>query len=114
MNLKIYHGVEELQHDVNLWLQQYNETRPHSGKYCYGKTPMQTFSASKKLAQEKDLSILKLPNMGVASEGSDEHLGSIAPSTDILENSEHQGANWHNAVNGVIINSHLTDNNLPV
>jgi len=111
---KIYHSVEELQRDANLWLQQYNESRSHSGKYCYGKTPMQTFLESKKLAQEKDLSILQLPNMEVVSEGNDEHLGSIAPSIDDVKISEHQGANWHNVDNGVIMNSHLADNNLSV
>ena len=111
---KIYHNVEELQKDVNLWLKQYNEARPHSGKYCYGKTPMQTFLESKKLAQKKDLNLLQLDNMGGVSEGNDEHLSSIAPSTDDVKKSMHQGANWNNVANGVIINSHLADNNLPV
>ncbi|HJD67651.1 MAG TPA: IS481 family transposase, partial [Rickettsia endosymbiont of Bembidion lapponicum] len=32
--------------------------RNHSGKYCYGKTPMQTFKDSKKLAVEKNNQIL--------------------------------------------------------
>ena len=40
---KIYHTLDELQADLDTWLQQYNESRPHSGKYCFGKTPMQTF-----------------------------------------------------------------------
>jgi len=26
---------------LDLWLAEYNQTRPHSGKYFYGKTPMQ-------------------------------------------------------------------------
>ena len=34
---------------------EYNENRPHSGKYCFGKTPMQTFQDSKHLAEEKQL-----------------------------------------------------------
>ena len=37
------------------WLREYNESRPHSGKYCYGKTPMQTFLDSLPLAKEKML-----------------------------------------------------------
>ena len=41
--------------DVDEWLRAYNEERPHSGKYCYGKTPWQTFLDSKHLALEKDL-----------------------------------------------------------
>ncbi|QGP41093.1 Integrase core domain protein (plasmid) [Piscirickettsia salmonis] len=50
---KVYNSLEELQVDVDEWLIKYNQHRPHSGKYCYGKTPMQTFQDSKHLAQEK-------------------------------------------------------------
>jgi hypothetical protein len=50
---KIYHSLEQLQTDVDEWLKKYNEFRPHSGKHCYGKTPMQTFLDSKKIAIEK-------------------------------------------------------------
>ncbi len=50
---KIYSSLDELQQDADLWLKYYNEERPHSGKYCYGKTPMQTFRDSKKIALEK-------------------------------------------------------------
>ena len=32
-----------------------NEARPHSGKYCFGKTPMRTFLDSIPLAKEKML-----------------------------------------------------------
>ena len=46
----------QLQADVDDWLKQYNELRPHSGRYCYGKTPLQTFSESKHIAQEKQVS----------------------------------------------------------
>ena len=52
---KIYHCIEELQQDVDAWLLVYNNQRPHSGRYCYGKTPMQTFSESKYLAEAKML-----------------------------------------------------------
>jgi len=52
---KIYHSIEELQQDVDEWLLVYNCQRPHSGRYCYGKTPMQTFSESKHLAEAKML-----------------------------------------------------------
>ncbi len=50
---KIYQSLEELQQDVDTWLVEYNEERPHSGKYCEGKTPMQTFRESLSIAQEK-------------------------------------------------------------
>jgi transposase InsO family protein len=50
---KIYHSLDELQHDVDGWVSKYNTLRLHSGRYCYGKTPMQTFLDSKHLAIEK-------------------------------------------------------------
>jgi transposase InsO family protein len=52
---KIYKTLDELQVDLDLWIKQYNEERPHSGKYCFGKTPMQTFLDSIPLAKEKML-----------------------------------------------------------
>jgi transposase InsO family protein len=55
---KIYRSVEEIQTDADEWLKKYNYERPHSGKYCYGKTPMQTFEDSKHIAIEKNLSNL--------------------------------------------------------
>jgi len=51
---KIYSSIDELQKDADAWLKYYNEDRPHSGRYCYGKTPMQTFLDSKKIALEKN------------------------------------------------------------
>ncbi len=53
----------ELQKDLDTWLRYYNNERPHSGKYCYGKTPMQTFKDSKKLAFEKNNEILYLEHL---------------------------------------------------
>ena len=50
---KIYKILEELQADLDLWIQRYNEQRPHTGKYCFGKTPMQTFFDSIPLAKDK-------------------------------------------------------------
>jgi transposase InsO family protein len=55
---KIYSSLDELQTDVNEWLRKYNEFRPHSGRFCYGKTPMQTFLDSKHIAIEKGCGIL--------------------------------------------------------
>lgn len=52
---KLYRTLEELQADLDAWLREYNEERSHSGKYCYGKTPFQTFLDSRRLAQEKML-----------------------------------------------------------
>ena len=56
---KIYRNIEELQKDVDIYIREYNEERPHSGRYCYGKTPMQTFKDSKSIADEKRLKNLK-------------------------------------------------------
>lgn len=52
---KLYHSLDELQADVNVWIETYNAERTHSGKYCYGKTPLQTFIDSAKLAYDKQL-----------------------------------------------------------
>ena len=52
---KLYQDLDELQADLDDWLREYNLTRTHSGKYCYGKTPMQTFLDSAHLAREKML-----------------------------------------------------------
>lgn len=55
---KIYNTIEELQTDVDIWLQYYNNERPHSGRYCFGKTPMQTWRESLHLTKEKMLDTL--------------------------------------------------------
>lgn len=57
---KIYRTLTELQADLDAWLHSYNYERPHSGKYCYGKTPIQTFMDSIKLAHDKQLDRLTL------------------------------------------------------
>jgi len=52
---KLYQTIEELQADLDGWMDFYNHERPHSGRYCFGKTPMQTFIDSKSLATDKVL-----------------------------------------------------------
>lgn len=52
---KVYSSLEQLQADVDEWLEVYNRERPHSGRYYYGKTPLQTFRDSKHLADQKQL-----------------------------------------------------------
>jgi transposase InsO family protein len=54
---KLYRSIEELQVDVDAWMASYNAERTHTGKYCYGKTPMQTFIDSAHLAHEKQLDL---------------------------------------------------------
>ena len=51
----LYQTLEVLQTHLDEWMQHYNFERPHSGRYCFGKTPMQTFLESLNLAKEKQL-----------------------------------------------------------
>jgi transposase InsO family protein len=55
---KIYTTLEELQTDLDEWVEQYNRERTHTGKYCFGRTPLQTFRETKHLAQAKQLDTL--------------------------------------------------------
>ena len=50
---KIYGSILELQSDLDAWVRSYNEERPHQGRWCFGKTPMQTFLDAMPLAKEK-------------------------------------------------------------
>jgi transposase InsO family protein len=50
---KIYKTIEELQQDLDQWIHWYNHERTHEGKYCFGKTPMQTLIDSISMAREK-------------------------------------------------------------
>ena len=50
MRKRLYTDLSSLQEDLDAWLGYYNHERPHSGRYCYGKTPMQTFEDSKSIA----------------------------------------------------------------
>ena len=50
---KLYRSIDELQIDLDTWLAEFNRQRPHQGRWCFGKTPMQTFLDAKPIAQEK-------------------------------------------------------------
>ena len=50
---KVYASIEALQVDLDAWMAEYNEQRPHQGRWCFGKTPMKTFLDSIPLAKEK-------------------------------------------------------------
>ena len=52
---RVYVSIEQLQADLDAWVTGYNERRPHQGRWCYGKTPMQTFLDTAPLAKEKML-----------------------------------------------------------
>ena len=40
---KSYATIDDLQTDLDLRMREFNEVRPHQGKWCFGKTPMHTF-----------------------------------------------------------------------
>ena len=50
---KIYRTIDELQTDLDAWITEYNEHRPHQGRWCFGKTSIQTFLDALPLAKEK-------------------------------------------------------------
>lgn len=50
---KLYLTLEELQHDLDEWIDYYNYRRTHQGKMCCGRTPMQTMIEGKEVWQQK-------------------------------------------------------------
>jgi transposase InsO family protein len=50
---KIYHSLDEMQKDLDDWVDYYNHQRTHQGKMCCGRTPMQTLLDGKKIWQDK-------------------------------------------------------------
>jgi transposase InsO family protein len=50
---KLYSSLEEMQNDLDQWMNYYNLERTHSGRHCFGKTPMETFKESLILARQK-------------------------------------------------------------
>jgi len=40
---KIYAATGELKKNLDVWMMEYNEASPHLGRYCFAKTPIQTF-----------------------------------------------------------------------
>jgi transposase InsO family protein len=50
---KIYQSLEELQLDLDHWINKYNTERTHQGKMCCGRTPMATLLDGKYIWMEK-------------------------------------------------------------
>jgi len=50
---KISRSIEELRAHLDVWMRDYNTVRTHQGRWCYGKTPMQTFIDTPQVAKEK-------------------------------------------------------------
>lgn len=52
---KLYSTLEELQKDLDEWVNYYNNDRTHQGKMCCGRTPQETLLDGKKIWIEKNL-----------------------------------------------------------
>lgn len=52
---KLYSNMEELQKDLDEWMEYYNNERTHQGKVCCGRTPMATLLDGKTIWTEKNL-----------------------------------------------------------
>ena len=50
---KIYNSIDELQIDLDNWIDYYNNQRTHQGKMCCGRTPMETFTDGLTIVKEK-------------------------------------------------------------
>ena len=50
---RIYESIDQLQEDLDIWLNSYNNKRTHQGKRCDGKTPMETLLDGKRIWKEK-------------------------------------------------------------
>lgn len=52
---KLYTSLEELQTDLDEWVEYYNNERTHQGKMCCGRTPIETLLDGKRVWAEKKL-----------------------------------------------------------
>lgn len=52
---KLYSTLQELQKDLDEWMEYYNNDRTHQGKMCCGRTPMETLLDGKSIWAEKNL-----------------------------------------------------------
>jgi transposase InsO family protein len=52
---KLYSTMEELQQDLDEWMNYYNNDRTHQGKMCCGRTPLETLLDGKSIWAEKNL-----------------------------------------------------------
>ena len=54
---KLYLSLQELQADLDSWIDCYNRQRTHQGKMCCGRTPLQTLITGKEVWNEKITSL---------------------------------------------------------
>jgi len=50
---RVYLSLNELQADLDAWMDYYNNERTHQGKMCCGRTPPQTLIPGKEVWNEK-------------------------------------------------------------
>ena len=50
---KVYQTIDELQADLDQWIDDYNNQRTHQGKICCGRTPYETMMEGKEIWKEK-------------------------------------------------------------
>lgn len=111
---KIYSSIEELQTDADIWLDYYNNHRPHSGKYCFGKTPMQTWNDSIHLAKEKLLNnqyqnVISLPLSDETETGSG---GDQPARANLTDRNEKEGSKTPSSLK-IILGENAFENALP-
>ena len=53
---RLYETIEQLQADLDVWLDTYNTKRTHQGKMCCGRTPFETMIEGKDIWKEKYVS----------------------------------------------------------
>ena len=51
----VYSSIEQLQSDLDDWLEKFNTERTHQGKMCCGRTPLETMIDGKKIWQQKNV-----------------------------------------------------------
>ena len=95
---KVFTSIEQLQLELDNWINWYNEERTHSGKHCYGKTPWDTFIQTKHLALDKQLD--ELPWRAAEARSIDKSL---------LSNKD-EGVARERDTQGGAFDQHLSDN----
>ena len=51
----VYSSIEQLQSDLDDWLEKFNTERTHQGKMCCGRTPLETMIDGRKIWQQKNV-----------------------------------------------------------
>lgn len=57
---KLYGSPDELQRELEEWIDDYNNERTHQGKMCCGRTPIATLIDGKQIWEEKNLTKFNL------------------------------------------------------